>query len=76
MFGELWKNGSDQSSAAPKTRDLVLGLAWDYKNLLLLWGADWKFSYESSCSASRGSPSDAEHLSRVTEFSMRTEQPL
>ena len=37
---------------------------------------DREFGHESNCSASRGLPSDAEQLSRVTEFSIRTEQPL
>ena len=45
----------------------------DYKNQWL-WGADW--GYEGNCSASQGLSSDAEQSSRVTEFSIRTEQPL
>ena len=51
-------------------------LVMNYKNLYWLWGADWKFRHEGKCSASRGLPSDAEQLSRVMEFSFRTEQPL
>ena len=35
-----------------------------------------RFRHEGNCSASRGLPSDAEQLSRVTEFSICTEQPL
>ena len=31
--------------------------------------ADWKSCHDGNCSASRGLPSDAEQLSRVTEFS-------
>ena len=42
----------------------------------MLWGAEWKFRHEGNCSALRDLPSDAEQLSRVTEFSNRTEQPL
>ena len=41
-----------------------------------MWGADWNFRQEGNCSVSRGLPSDAEQLSLVTEFSIRTEQPL
>ena len=41
-----------------------------------MWDTDWKFHHEGNCSASRSLPSDAEKLSRVTEFSIRTEQPL
>ena len=41
-----------------------------------MWGADWKFLREGNCSALRGLPSDAEQLSRVTEFSIRTQQLL
>ena len=41
-----------------------------------MWGADWKFHHESNRSASQGLPSDVERLSRSTEFSVRTEQPL
>ena len=35
-----------------------------------------KFRHEGTCLASQGSPSDAQQLSRGTEFSIRTEQPL
>ena len=41
-----------------------------------MWGADWKFRHEGNCSASWGWPSDAEQLSRVAEFSIRTKQLL
>ena len=37
---------------------------------------DWKFCHKGNCLASRGLPNDAEQLSLVTEFSIRTEQPL
>ena len=47
-----------------------------YKNLWWLWGADWKFWNVGNCSASRGLPSDAEQLSWVTGFSIRTKQTL
>ena len=33
----------------------------------------WKFGHKGNYSASPGLPSDAEQLSRVTEFSFRTE---
>ena len=35
-----------------------------------------KIRHEGNCSATRGLPSDAERISRMTEFSVRTEQPL
>ena len=41
---------------------------WNYKNLLWLWGADWKFHHEGNCSASRGLPSDAEQLPEWRNF--------
>ena len=47
----------------------------DYKNLEWLFGADWKFHHEGTCSASRGLPSDAKQLSRVTKFHSAPKQP-
>ena len=40
----------------------------DYKNISWLCGTDRKIRPEGKCSASRGLPSDAEQLSRVTDF--------
>ena len=42
----------------------------------IIGGLDWKFRHESNCSASQRLPSDAEQLSRVAEFLIRTEQQL
>ena len=48
-------------------------LSW----LLCLKGVDRKFRHEGMFGIwSRDLPSDAEQLSRVTEFSIRTKQPL
>ena len=50
-----------------------------YKNLQRLWGGDWKFDHcltSCHCLASQGLPSDAEQLSRMTEFSVHIEKPL
>ena len=49
---------------------------WKHKNLWWLWGADRNFLHKGKCSTSRGLPSVAEQLSRMTEFSISTEQPL
>ena len=38
--------------------------------------ADWKFRHDGNYSAAWGLSSDAEQLSPVTEFLIRTEQPL
>ena len=46
------------------------------KNLQWLWGTDWKFHREGDCLASWSLLSDAEQLSKVTEFSIRTKQSL
>ena len=37
---------------------------------------NWKFRHESNCSASLNKPRYAKQLSRVTEFSVCTKQPL
>ena len=42
-------------------------------------GADLKFHHKNNCAASQGLPAGAEQLSpcrRVTEFSVRSKQPL
>ena len=39
-----------------------------YKNLIWLWGADWKFRHEGNCLASWGLPSDAKQLPEWLNF--------
>ena len=43
---------------------------------LMVVGCELKIPSRGNCLASQGLSSDAEQLSRVTEFSIRTEQPL
>ena len=64
----LWRTNKNYSSIIIKYTPYLF-FWW-------LWGVDWKFRHEGNCLASQGLARDTEQLSRVTEFSICTEQSL